>query len=82
MQIFKMATKNGRKTIFGKTWHMTVKTVWLKTFTEIALYHTVSEINVFYTEIKMATKNGGKTIFGKVLDDSAYSLLAINFVEN
>ena len=40
----------------------------VKNFVEIALSHTVSEINLclhFTQKFKMVAKNGGKTIFGK-----------------
>ena len=40
-----------------------------KNFIEIALSHTVSEINVslfFMHKFKMATKNGGKIIFERI----------------
>ena len=45
-QIFKMPAKNGRKTIFGKKSQMTANTLRVNLFAEIALSHTISEINV------------------------------------
>ena len=45
---FKIAAKNGRKTIFAKT----CRKMRVKNFVKIALAHTVSEINAFYAEIQ------------------------------
>ena len=59
MQKFKMATKIGEEIIFAKS---------LKNFAEIALSHSVSEINRFLhltQKFKMATKSGGENNFGK-----------------
>ena len=45
-----------------------VDTLWVKNFVEIALSHSVSEINTFLRfmqKFKMAAKSGGKMIFGK-----------------
>ena len=42
--------------------------LWVKIFVEIALSHSVSEINTFFyfmQKFKMAAKSGGKTIFAK-----------------
>ena len=67
MQKFKTA-KTGGKTIFGKTWQMTLLIPWAKIFVQIALSYTVSEINAFlsFTQLfKMAIKKGGKNDFGK-----------------
>ena len=46
-QKLKMATKNDRKTIFGKNWQMTATAPRVKIFVAIALFHTFSELNVF-----------------------------------
>ena len=47
-QKFKMATKNdGENDFFGKNWHMTEQTLCVKTFVEIALCRTISDINAF-----------------------------------
>ena len=43
--------------------------LWVKNFFEIALAHSISEINTFlrFTQkLKMAAKRGGKMIFGKM----------------
>ena len=52
MQKFKMADKNGRKTIIGKTRQYTGDTLCVKNFADIALSHTVIKINAFYAEIQ------------------------------
>ena len=67
-QKFKMATKHGRKMIFGKQLQNSVYTLWVKNFVRIVLSHTVSKIHKFlhFTQnFKMASENGGKTIIGK-----------------
>ena len=64
-----MASKSVGKTFWQKL-QMTVYTLWVKNFAEIALSRTVSEINVFlhFTQkFKIAAKNGMKLIFGKQL---------------
>ena len=70
MQKFKMAAKSGRNTIFGeKSVVDSAATLWVKNFVEIALSHSVSEINRFLSlmqKFKMAAKSGGKTIFAKI----------------
>ena len=59
--------------------------MWVKNFVEIALSHTVSEINAFFfcftQKFKMATQNDGKTIFGKSPVNSTDSLRVQNFVK-
>ena len=69
-QKFKMATKNGRKMISGKNHQLTLllPCLGVKFFDQIAVSHTVSQINAFlrFTQkFKTAAKNGRKTIFGK-----------------
>ena len=68
-QKFKMAAKNGGKTIFSeKSPVHSANTLQFKNFIEIALSHTVIKINTFfhYTQtFNMAIKNIGKTILGK-----------------
>ena len=69
-QKFKMATKNVGKMIFGKSHQLTllIPCLGVKNFDQIAISHTVSQINAFlhFTQkFKMAAKNGRKTIFGK-----------------
>ena len=63
-QKFKMATKNGGKMIFGKNRQLTLQISWRQNFfVKIALFHTISEINVFLCfmqKFKMATKMAGK----------------------
>ena len=59
-------------------------TLWVKNFVEIALSHSVSEINVllrFTQTFKMTAKSGGKIIFGKSRHYTAYTLWVKNFVE-
>ena len=63
---------------------MTADTLVIKHFAKIALYRTVSEINVFVflQKFKMATKNGRKTNFGgKSPNDSADTLVVKHFAE-
>ena len=58
-QIFKMVTKNGGKTIFGKKWQMTTYTLWVKNCPNFSS-STISEMNTFLRfmqKFKMATKN-------------------------
>ena len=69
-QKFKMAAKNGRKTILGQELKDdSVDTLGVnKTLGEIALSGTISKINVFFSftqKFKTAAKNGRKTILGK-----------------
>ena len=55
-------------------------TQWIKTFVEITLSRTVSEINAllrFTQKFKMATKSGGKVIFESPVD-SAYKTNMLN----
>ena len=64
-QKFKMAGKNGKRTILPKSGRSTTYTLQLQNFNKIALSHIISEINVslcFTQKLKMATKNNGKTI--------------------
>ena len=60
-------------------------TLWVKNFVEIALSHSISEVNVFLRlmqKFKMAAKSGGKTFFCKKLPvDSADTQWVKNFVE-
>ena len=70
-QKFKMATKNGGKMIFGKIHQLTllIPCLGVKNFDQIAVSHTVSQINAFlrFTQkFRMVAKNGRKTIFGKL----------------
>ena len=62
-QKFKMAAKSGGKTFFSKIMPVdSADTPWVKNFVEIALFHSVSEINAFLRfmqKFKMATKSGG-----------------------
>ena len=68
-QKFKIAAKSGRKNDFCEKSPVGFKdTLWVKHFVEIALSHSVSEINTFlhFTQkFKMAAKSGGKTFFEK-----------------
>ena len=53
---------------WGKSPVDSADTLWVKNFIEIALFHSVSEINMFLhptQKFKMAAKSGGKTIIGK-----------------
>ena len=64
----KMVARNGEKMIFGKNCQLTLDTLEVKIFTEIALSRTVSKINAFLHFIqnfKMATKTGGKNNFSR-----------------
>ena len=58
-----------KKRFLGKVTSVdSADTLGVKTFNEIVLSHTVSEINAFMCfmqKFKMAAKNGGKMIFGK-----------------
>ena len=69
MKNFKMDTKTGRKTVIQERMpNDSVDTLGVKYFIEIALSHTVSEINSFLhftLKFKMESKNCGKTIFDK-----------------
>ena len=59
IQKFKMAAKNGAKTIFWKNCKLTVDTLGIKNFIKITLSRNISEINAFlhFTQkFKMATK--------------------------
>ena len=71
MQKFNMAAKKWRENDFWQNIaDDNVYTLWFKNFVEMAVSHTVSEINAFlhFTQkFNMAVKNGGKTIFGKKL---------------
>ena len=70
-QKFKMPTnyENGAKNYFWEKSPVdSADTLGVKTFDEIVLSRTVSEINAFmcFTQkFKMAAKNGGKMIYGK-----------------
>ena len=70
-QKIKMAAKNGVKMIckICKKWPVdSADTQRVKIFVEIALSHSVSEMNAFLRltqKIKMAAKNSGKMIFEK-----------------
>ena len=69
MQKFKMATKSGGKTIFGKYSPVhSADNLRVKNLVEIAVSRSISEINRFlrFTQkFKMAAKSGRKTIFAK-----------------
>ena len=66
---FKMAAKNSRKMIFGKSRNRTLRIPFGSNFfSQIALSHTISEINAFWCfaqKFKLAAKNSRKMIFGK-----------------
>ena len=85
MQNFKMAAKNGMKTIFCEMC-MTVVTpwvknfvnryLWVKSFFKNAVSPTISKISTFscFTQkFKMAAKNGGTLVLAEV---TVYNLLA------
>ena len=68
----KIAARNGKKMIFGKNCQLTLETFQVKIFTEIALYLTVSKINVilhFVQNFKMAARTGGENNFWKEMPD-------------
>ena len=74
-QKFKMAAKNGRKTISGND---SAYTLWAKNLVKIILPHTVSKIHKFLhfmQKFKMATKYSGKTFLAKLPYNSAYTLI-------
>ena len=63
-----MASKSGRKTIFGKISSRLCRYLRVKNFVKITLSHSVSEINRFLRltqKFKMVVKSSGKTIFAK-----------------
>ena len=65
-----MAAKSGGKMLFCKTWPVdSADTLWVKHFVEIALFHSVSEINTFLhfrRNSRWLPKVVGKRFFGKV----------------
>ena len=82
-----MATKKWRESDFCKMSPVhSADTLRVQNFVEIALSHTISEMNVllrFTQKFKMAAKSGGKAIFVKKLPvDSAYILWDKKFCWN
>ena len=75
-QKFKMATKNGGKTIFEKLPVHSGDTLWVKNFVEIALSLTVSQINAFlpFTQKFKMPKMAGKQFWEKSPVDFAVTL--------
>ena len=76
--MFNTEIKDGRQK-WQEKWHL-----WAKNFVEIALFHTVSEINAifaFYAEIQDGRQNGRKMIFGKSCQQTADTLWPKNLVE-
>ena len=80
-----MAAKYRGKTIFGKSHQLTLLILWgVKNFNEIAISHTVAEINAFlrFTQkFKMAAKNGRKMVLGKLASQLWVYLALKNFDE-
>ena len=80
---FKMAKQKWRQNNFGEKSPVdSIDTLWVKNFVEIALSHTVSEINAFWhftQKFKMAAKSGGKMI--KVASRLCRYFWVKNFVE-
>ena len=79
-----MASKSGRKTIFGKISSRLCRYLRVKNFVKITLSHSVSEINRFLhltQKFKMATKSIRKTIFGKISSRLCRYLRVKNFVK-
>ena len=77
--------KNGGKVIFAKCGQYTLQIpCGSKIFVEVALSHTVSEVNTFFTQkFKRVAKSGGKAIFAKKWPvHSADTLWVQNFCRN
>ena len=84
---FKMATKKWWESDFCKMSPVhSADTLWVQNFVEIALSHTISEMNAllrFTDKFKMAAKSGGKAIFAKKMSvDSADILWDKKFCRN
>ena len=74
-----MATKKREHNLWKKSPVQFGNTLGVKNFAQIALSHTISEINAFLhfmKKFKMATKNGRKTIFGKIRQMTLQILLS------
>ena len=79
-----MAAKSGGKTFFfcEKSPVESASTLWVKNFVVIALSRSVSEVNVFYTEIEDGRQKWRENNFYKKLPEhSADTLWVKNFVE-